>query len=640
MMHSNILIFLLLLVCSATATFAQEPELIVEVDRQQVYLGESIIYNVTVNHVENPSAPQLDGFDDFGVELLGQQSLDSQQITIINGRRSEIIRRGMLFQYKLTANRAGKITIPAPTADANGSTISGRAVPITVIAPQDQDIVILECSLDRESVYPLQPFTVSLTVAVKQLPGEYADRSPLSVQAGDPVKLSVSWLSDDEVPDGLEPKQSWREILEPIVSGASRRQSDGMQINEIGSQSAFSLFERSRKTVFLPSSTQTTRQTSSGEDAGYVEYRLQRTFVPQKLGTFRFEAATIKGTFGTGESEQGLSGESIYAVSKPLTVTVKDVPLDGRPESYIGAIGMFAVTADIVPTTASVGTPMTLTLTVAGEGTLADIRPPNIDELPGITDRFRTYDATEKPISNGRVFTYSLRALSEDVTELPSIPVAYFDVEKEEYVSLATPAIPLTITAAQQLATSDILASEPSVAGGKQLAVSEAGLFGNHTSLQTLRATNVPLKQWITLWIMLIAAYLAVSFGIQRKQRLQADPALMRRRTARGRAKESLKTIRQAAGTDNKVSAEALSKVVAGLIADFTGTSAAGMTSSDATVALEQFAVDEDVRRRVVALMDQADAARFGVASATDSAIAQDCEQLIADLGRELERRC
>ena len=643
MMHSKNYLLLLLLVFPA-ATVAQEPELIVEVDRQQLYLGESIIYNVTVNHVENPSVPQLDGFDDFVVDLQGQQSLNSQQITIINGRQRQIIRRGMLYQYRLTPNVAGDITIPAPTAVVNGDTLQGRTVPITVVAPEEQDTVILECSLDRENVYPMQPVTISLTLAVKQLPGEFASRSPLSVQAGDPVKLSVSWLDDAQVTEGLEPKQSWREILEPIVSASSRRQSDGLQINEIGSQSAFSLFERSRKTVFLPPSKRTTRTTMTGEDAGYVEYQLQRTFVPQRVGTFRFEAASIKGMFGTGESEQGLSGENIYAVSQPLSVTVKDVPLEGRPESYIGAIGMFAVTADVVPSTASVGTPMTLTLTVAGEGTLADLRPPNIDRIPGIAEHFRTYDATEKPIANGRVFTYSLRALNENITELPPIPVACFDVEKEAYVSLATPAIPLTITAAQQLATSDIVASQTAASNSSQLAVSETGLFANHTSLQTLRATNFSMKQWMTLWGMMIAGYLTLSVGVQRRQRLRADPALMRRRTARSRAIESLRNIRTAAGSDDKVSAEALSKVVAGLIADFTGGAEAGMTSVDAAAALERADVAEEIRRRVAVFMDQGDAARFGARSgagfADSATITQDCERLIADLSRELEKRC
>ena len=130
---------------------AQEPEILVEVDRQKVYLGESIIYNVTVNHVENPSAPQLSGFDSFSVETVGQQSLDSHQISIINGRRSEIIRRGRLYQYRLTPLSAGQQTIPSPTATIDGNTIRGREVPIAVVAPEKQDVVLLEVASDRET---------------------------------------------------------------------------------------------------------------------------------------------------------------------------------------------------------------------------------------------------------------------------------------------------------------------------------------------------------------------------------------------------------------------------------------------------------------------------------------------------------
>ena len=58
------------LVTTSSAMAQDQPEVIAQVDRQEVYLGESIIYSVTVNHVQNPSAPTLDGFDDFYVESL------------------------------------------------------------------------------------------------------------------------------------------------------------------------------------------------------------------------------------------------------------------------------------------------------------------------------------------------------------------------------------------------------------------------------------------------------------------------------------------------------------------------------------------------------------------------------------------
>ena len=113
----------LLQMAAANSTCAaQEPEIVVEVDRQQVYEGESITYRITLNHVENPSPPQLSGFDRFQPESLGEKSLNSQQITIINGRRSEIIRRGQQYNYRLTPQEAGQFNIPAPTAEVNGQT--------------------------------------------------------------------------------------------------------------------------------------------------------------------------------------------------------------------------------------------------------------------------------------------------------------------------------------------------------------------------------------------------------------------------------------------------------------------------------------------------------------------------------------
>lgn len=624
----------------ASAAAAEDPEVIVEIDKRQIYEGESFIYNVTLNHMQNPEAPTLDGFDDFIFELQGQKSLDSRQITIINGRRTEVVRRGMLYQYRLTPVKAGQLIIPAPSTVVEGKTITGQAIPVTVIPPQDQDIVLLELAADKRSVYPMQPFTITLTIAVQQLPDRLSERSPLSVQAGSPVQLTVSWLNDQQIPDGLRPQQSWREILEPIVSSSSRRQSDGMQINDIGSQSAFSFFDRSSKTVFLPPSKRTTRTQSDGTAAGYVEYTLQRTFVPEKVGEFRFGAANIKGTFATTLLDDDLQGEDLFAVSKSLTVMVKDVPSDGRPESYIGAIGTFDISADLVPKTASVGEPLTLTVTVFGEGTIADIRPPDIEKIPGIEERFRTYDATEKTAGNGRIFTYSLRALSDDVAELPAIPVAYFDVKKEAYVVLETAPIPLTISAAKQLSTSDIVANRATSGGGDTLEVNDAGLFANHSSLQNLRAVNFSIGRWMTLWIAMIAGYLGLSFGLHRAQRLHADPALLKRRRARSRATESLNAIRNVAGSDENISSDALSKIVAGLIADFTGTSEAGMTSYEATAALSKADIDAELQNRVTRFMDECDAARFGAGSSDSKALLEQCQSLVADLSRELGKRC
>ena len=237
---------------------AQEPELIVEIEKREIYEGESVRYSVTVNHVDSPAAPVLSGLDDFQVVNLGEQSLNSQRITIINGQRTEIIRRGMQYNYSLTPKQSGVFTIPAPTAKVGSDTLTGRALTLRVVAPEMQDAVILKLKVDRESVYPMQAFELTLTILVKELPGELKDKDPLSVQPTPPVLL-FPCLTDDEIFDGIKPAKSWREILEPLVS----RNASGVQINNVGSQSVFSLFDR-QATGFHPTPKRTTKKNEDG----------------------------------------------------------------------------------------------------------------------------------------------------------------------------------------------------------------------------------------------------------------------------------------------------------------------------------------------------------------------------------------
>ena len=93
---------------SATALSAAEPEILCELGRERIYLGESVRYQVTLNHVDNPSPPELVGFDDFDVMPAGVQNLNSKQVTIINGRRSEVsVVAGLTAMYSRRGEVAG-----------------------------------------------------------------------------------------------------------------------------------------------------------------------------------------------------------------------------------------------------------------------------------------------------------------------------------------------------------------------------------------------------------------------------------------------------------------------------------------------------------------------------------------------------
>lgn len=622
---------------STCAAVAQEPEILTEIDRSRIYEGESVIFNVMVNHVDSPPEPTFDGFDKFNVEFVGKQSQNSQQISIINGRRSEVIRRGMLFQYRLSPKGNGALTIPSPTVEIDGQTVSGRALDLTVIAPQEQSIVILEITSDKEAVYALQPFTVTLTLAVKQLPGELAEISPLSIQRRartNQAALTVPWLEDEQISDRIKPTVDWKEILQPLMNDNS----DGVSINGVDAGGGGFIFSRPRDAVFLPKFRVKLRTSPDGEIGNYVEYTIQREFVANRVGPVGFPACSIKGIFATEITEDGqLNVGEIYAVSNRLTIDVKAPPLTGRPDSYSGAIGQFDITASLTPESAGVGDPLTLSLTVVGEGTIDDIRAPDLSVIPQLSDNFRIYDPTEDTVENGKTFTYGLRATNADVEEVPSIPFSFFDVNAEEYKSLTTPAIPVSISATTKLTASDIVAADiqPSDTSDA-LEVNKAGLFANHSNLQALKATDFSLQKWASVWGAMIVGYAVVGFGIRRRQRLSADPALVRKKAARSRAAEQLKTL--SAGTDKPALLETMNKAVTGLIADYVNIEDAGMTSTDASEHLAKAGIGTELQQRTRTFMEDCDAARYGATEDNAGGMLDRCKTLVTDLGRELER--
>ena len=613
---------------------AQAPELIVEIEKREIYEGESVRYSVTVNHVENPTAPVLSGMESFQVVNLGEQPLNSQQITIINGRRSEIIRYGMQYNFRLTPKRSGDFTIPAPTAKVGNEELTGRAVTLRVVTPEVQDSVMLTLSVDRASVYPMQPFELSLTIAVKELPGELNDKDPLSVQPTPPTLL-LPCLTDDEIFDGIGVAQSWREVLEPLVS----RRGNGVQINNVGAQSVFSLFDR-QATGFHPTPRRITRKNGNREDVGYWEYEFRRKMIPQKVGDYQFGPATLKGTFADGFENGRLTGREIYAVAKSVSVNVKDVPGEGRPASYIGAVGDFEVSAELAPTAASVGDPMTLTVTLTGQGTLAEARPPELSSVSEITDSFRMYEATEETRANSRRFTYSLRPLSTSVTEFPAVPISYFDVATEKYVTRMTDPIAVSIREAETLSGADIVSSPSEAATpSDEIVASEGGLFANDSSPGSLRNESIELSRWISAWGGMIVAWLIATLGIKRVRRLREDPALQRRRSAAARVKASLAEAAALlkSGSQSET-CDAIRKAVAGLIADYANVSDAGLTPRDAADHLARLGIDGALCDQTVNLLNDCDAARYGAAAEDLSRLHVEAVSIVDRLAVELRK--
>ena len=91
--------------------------------------------------------------------------------------------------------------------------------------------------------------------------------------------------------------------------------------------------------------------------------------------------------------------------------------------------------------------------------------------------------------------------------------------------------------------------------------------------------------------------------------------------------------------SSDRLSPDAVTRIISGLIADHTNRPEAGMTSHDAKQVLTELGVDSEVTGRAVELMERCDAVRYG-ASVEELPLAEDCQAVINELGAELKAKC
>src|SRR5438552_6514992 len=151
--------------------------------------------------------------------------------------------------------------------------------------------------------------------------------------------------------------------------------------------------------------------------------------------------------------------------SEPVTLTVKPLPKEGQLPGFTGAIGAFQLEAPKLSTNeVRAGDPLTLTVTLHGEGNLGRLTLPQLPLLrdwqsfPPVGDPSPSYIILQRGFAT---FSYTLIPLSDRSKATPAIPCRYFDPKKGAYADLTVLPVPLTIKPAPPGAVAQLKSSPP-----------------------------------------------------------------------------------------------------------------------------------------------------------------------------------
>ncbi len=400
------LLVIIWVILLATPCPGQDASVRATVDRSEVAPGESLVLTVEIKGGEGNVS--VSGIRDFDVASQGS----SRNISVINGRMSS----STTYTYVLLPKKTGRLLVPP--------------LPVTV---DDQTLYtqMLAIQVSEDQSGPVDGVTADLFVDIS-----LSDASPY---LGEQVVARVKIYNAITIAG-----RAFRQ--EPVFDGFTAEKMDGAR-----SYSAMIDGRRYQVVevvyVLVP---EQTGQLSAGPAA--VEFEV----VSRDRRTSR---SPFDAFFDTTRTVPKI----IRAEAVP--VTVRPLPTYSGSKPFSGLVGEFDLNVAIDETDLNVGGSANLTVTVIGRGNIREAPLPSL-ELP--EDVFKVYQedpvtdvaVSDAGLSGNRRFAAALVPLQQGQYKLGPFFLNYFDVEREQYITVQSEPIMVTVAPAADKDRIDLYAAD------------------------------------------------------------------------------------------------------------------------------------------------------------------------------------
>ena len=413
-----------------------------------------------------PAPPDL-AIDGCEVAYLGVSPNVSSRVEIINGRRSDWREVTFVYRWRVLAPSAGRYTVP--TLRVEQAAVEAQSPAATFEA---SDV----------------PSTRGMVVRMR-LPER-------PVWVGETFDATIEWLLEREVRD--------YQFAVPLFD------LDGAEVvpAEAGSGARTVPFQAGARQIDLPLARASVKE--GGTE--YTRFSFAARVTLNRAGTVDLAPVRVVAQLqaGTARDSWGFSRpryELFRAHGEPSRLTVRPLPLAGRPATFVNAIGSgFSLDVQASRTVVSSGEPVELSIRLRGDGPLTGLSLPSLGGPEGLPPT--RFSVPEGSIageideqSNSKRFRVTVRVKSADVREIPPIAFSYFDPAAGEYRTVTSEPVALSVGAGQMVGVADVVAS-PSFAGksDRQSAVDTPGVAGIATLVGADMSLSGPTRTLATPW--------------------------------------------------------------------------------------------------------------------------------------------
>ncbi len=486
--RSGLLAMVTAALMAAAPALALGPPVNATLEPSQIALGESAQLTITSsgNTTDPPKLPHVSGLE---LRIVGQ----SQRIQFINGRTLATLS----FIVRVTPQTAGIFDIPdvapngeplvlrvTPAGGPPGPGAPGMSSSVNGARMAADGAAFVRLILPKRDIYVGESVPVDIEVGLRD---GFAKPNALPTLAGGDFTLNNLSHQPEQTPKVIDGKPyvvlTWHSVVAAVKPGK------------------FSLTAEAPLTVRI--------RTRSQRDS-MIEDMLGDPFMQNIFG------ATIT--------------KDITATSMASDLTVLELPVEGRPPYFSGAVGSFKITDDISSTTAAAGDPLTLRMHVTGTGNFDRVDSAMLEHL----DQWKTYPpkssfkATDAlGLKGEKIFEQPLIASKPGTQTLPGLAFSYFDPSAHRYETVRS--TPLNVTISQSLAEASLNAppngpplptGTASSAGLAATASSNSGLRPDHAVTEAGTETLIPpylQPRFLTIPSLLALTFAGGWWGLRRR---------------------------------------------------------------------------------------------------------------------------
>ena len=567
---ARLLLISTLFLCNSV--LAADVSILASVNRQKVAAGDIVALTVTIRGATSVSPPLFPSID--GLRLLST-SVSSRITTGASGFQAEVY-----HLYNLQALKAGKFEIPPLEFKVGGASYTTQRVSVEVV--------------DAATPLPSPAATRGDTATAEKLfLRAFTDIAEAYVGQQVPVTLQLCWagvrISNPRL--SLVEAKGFRRVSlsEPVQT-----------FRTIGG-SQYNVLELTQ--IYFPLVPGKLRIGPFHIACDLLVSRKSAQRWPASVDDF-FDA-DIDTLFGS------YVRKPVNVTANAITIDVRPIPEDAKPESFSAAVGRFSVLADVKPTDVNVGDGVTITMTVHGEGELEAATAPLVqgsDALRAFPPEisYQVLPNTDR-LHTQKIFKQLVIVQDADVREIPTLEFSYFDPAVGDYRKVNRGPFPINVTAA-----------EPSSQAGLRRPISKRnisllsrGLFGIRTDAVPLvrsprKISSSPVLFAVVLAIPALVA--SISLVVSRRcERLRIDSAYAR---AVGARKKALGGLKGADAADTDICSK-VARALCGLVADKLDLSPSSVTADSIEAILRSRGATLELVSEVLATLRVCDRGRF-----------------------------